>query len=65
MDNNQAAKKIEQAEYRAKLLRAELDAIKSSKAFRASRKAGVIKGELAKNPLGLAKKVVKKTIFRA
>lgn len=62
MDNNQAAKRIEQAEYRAKMLRSELDAIKSSKAFRASRKAGVIKGELAKNPLGLVKKVVKKII---
>ena len=58
MDNNQAAKKIEQAEYGAKLLRAELDAIKSSKAFEPPEKLGLSRRACKKSPR-LGKKVVK------
>ena len=49
-------KKIEQAEYRAKLIEAELNAVRSSKAYRISKLLGIIKAQIKSDPVGLSKK---------
>lgn len=52
-------KKIEQAEYRAKIAEAELNAVRSSKAYRISKKLGVIKAQLKSDPVGLSRKAAR------
>ena len=42
MPDSDNRKRVEQAEYRAKLMEAELNAVKSSKAYRMSKMAGII-----------------------
>lgn len=60
--SNQDRKRAEQAEYRAKLMEAELNAVKSSKAYRLSKKIGIIKNQIKDDPVGLTKKVAKKIV---
>lgn len=50
-------KRVEQAEYRAKQSDNELNAIRSSKAFRVAKAAGVMKNRLRSDPVGLTRKV--------
>jgi O-antigen biosynthesis protein len=52
-------KKIEQAQYRAKLVEAELAAVKSSKAYRVTQLLGIIRAQVASDPVGLTKKVAR------
>lgn len=60
--SNQDRKRAEQAEYRAKLMEAELNAVKSSKAYKLSKKIGIIKNQIKDDPIGLTKKVAKKIL---
>lgn len=61
MTNNRKtdSKKLERAEYRAKLIEAELNAIKGSRSFQLSRKLGIIKAQIVSDPVGLSKKAAK------
>lgn len=52
-------KKIEAAQYRAKLLEAELNAVTSSKAYKAAKVFGMVKNQIKSDPAGLAKKAAR------
>ncbi len=52
-------KKIEVAEYKAKLLQAELTAVTSSKAYKISKVVGGIKNQIKSDPVGLTKKAAR------
>lgn len=54
-----AKKRAEQAEYRMQLIEAELNAIRSSKAYQLSKKLGIIKAQIQSDPVGLSKKAAK------
>ncbi|HEY5268405.1 MAG TPA: glycosyltransferase, partial [Candidatus Saccharimonadales bacterium] len=54
--NQEDQKKVEQAEYRTKLIQAELNAVKSSKAYRLSKTVGVVMAKIKSDPVGLSKK---------
>lgn len=58
-DDRQAQKRAEQAEYRAKLIEAELNAVRSSKAYQLSKKMGIVSAQLRSNPVGLTKKAAR------
>lgn len=53
---------VKQLEYRAEQAEAELNAVKSSKAYKVSKLLGKIKNEVKANPASLAKKVAKTII---
>ncbi len=55
-DDRRIHKKIEQTEYRAKMLEAELNAIRQSKAYKIARSLSVIKNRVTEDPVGLTKK---------
>jgi len=57
-DNQRLQKKIEQTEYRAKMLENELNAVRQSKAYKAARSLGIVKKRIKSDPVGLTKKVV-------
>lgn len=59
MSDRKQMKKIEQAEYRAKIAEQELNAVKSSKAYRAAKVIGSVKKQITKDPIGLTKKVAR------
>ncbi len=59
MEEKSSKQKIEQAEYRSKLISAELEAIKSSKAYRLSKAVGIIKAQIMSDPVGLPKKAAR------
>lgn len=59
MKTEDSRKIIERAEYRAKLIEAELNAVKSSKAYKLSKKLGIINAQLRSDPVGLSKKAAK------
>lgn len=59
IDNQETNKKIEQAEYRAKLLQAELTAVTGSKAYKVSKAIGMVKNQIKSDPVGLSKKVAR------
>ncbi len=57
--DDESRKQIERAEYRTKLIQAELNAVKSSRAYQLSKKAGIIKAQIFSDPVGLSKKAAK------
>jgi glycosyltransferase involved in cell wall biosynthesis len=59
MKDNDNRKRVEQAEYKAKLIEAELTAVKSSKAYRISKTLGIIKAQVKSDPVGLSKKAAR------
>lgn len=58
MDEN-GRKLVEQAQYRAKLVEAELAAVKGSKAYRMAQMLGIIRAQVVSDPVGLTKKVAR------
>lgn len=52
-------KKFYQAQYRASLVEAELNAVRSSKAYKITKGAGIIKNQLKSDPVGLSKKAAR------
>ncbi len=59
MNDDKSRKMIEREQYRAKLIQAELNAVKSSKAYQLSKKLGIIKAQIKSDPVGLSKKAAK------
>jgi len=59
MAQTEDRKRIEQAEYRAKLIEAELNAVKGSRSYQLSRKLGIIKAQIQKDPVGLTRKAAR------
>jgi glycosyltransferase involved in cell wall biosynthesis len=57
-DDRKIYKKIEQAEYRANILEAELNAVRQSKAYKLARSLSIIKNRVKSDPIGLTKKVL-------
>lgn len=49
-------KKFYQAKYRAELVEAELNAVRSSKAYKISKGLGIVKNQIISDPVGLSKK---------
>ncbi len=62
MDDNNLKRQLERAEYRAQLIEAELNAVRSSKAYKLSKKAGIIGAHIKSDPVGLSKKAAKMLI---
>jgi len=59
MANKDFEKQFYQAQYRAALVEAELNAVRSSKAYKISKGLGIIKNQLKSDPVGLSKKAAK------
>lgn len=59
MANNDFEKQFYQAKYRAELVEAELNAVRSSKAYKLTKGVGIIKNQLKSDPVGLTKKAAK------
>jgi len=59
MNKEVSQKRVAQAEYRAKMVEAELAAVKNSRAYRAAKLAGLIKAQIKTDPVGLSKKAAK------
>lgn len=59
MSDQDIKKRLEKAERHTKLIEAELNAVKGSKAYQLSKKAGIIRKQITSDPVGLSKKAAR------